>query len=152
MNKKTIIALIALIAVVGLMAGIYVGTREKPTPTDPTTQSTGTVTAPSGSDSTETQPQYAHYFTLVIVHSDGKEKTVEIQTDREFLAEALLDENLIVESDSPGLYTTVDGEVADWNVNKAYWNFLIGDEYALEGMNTTRIQNGATYKLVYTLG
>ncbi len=151
-NKKIWIALVALIAVVGVMIGIYDATRAQPDPTDPTTQNTGTVADPSGSDSTETQPQFAHYFTLVIVHSDGKEKIVEIQTDREFLAEALLDEKLIVESDSPGLYNTVDGETADYNVNQSWWKFIINGQDSFEGMNTTVIQDGAVYKLVYTIG
>ncbi len=125
MNKKTIIALIALVAVVALMAGIWFGSR---------------AIAEAGKKS----------FTLIVVHSDGNEKKFELRSDREFLAEALLDEKLIVESDSPGLYITVDGETADYNVDQSYWSFLIGEEYANEGMNTTVIQDGATYKLVYT--
>ena len=91
-------------------------------------------------------------FTLTVVHSDGKTKDFTISTDREFLADALLDENLIVESDSPGMYITVDGETADYSVNQSYWGFFIGEDYAMEGMNTTAITDGAVYKLVYTIG
>ena len=94
----------------------------------------------------------AKTFTLTVVHSDGETKDFTISTDREFLAEALLDEKLIVESDSPGMYITVDGETADYNVNQSYWGFFIGDDYATEGMNTTAITDGAVYKLVYTIG
>ncbi len=125
MNKKTVIALIALVAVIGLMAGIWFGTR---------------AIAEAGMKT----------FTLTVVHSDGSEKVFTIKSDREFLAEALLDEKLIVESDSPGLYITVDGETADYNVDQSYWSFLIGEEYAMEGMNTTAITDGGVYKLVYT--
>ena len=91
-------------------------------------------------------------FTLTIVHSDGTSKELTISTDREFLADALLDEKLIVESDSPGMYVTVDGETADYSVNQSYWAFFVGDDYAMEGMNTTAITDGAVYKLVYTIG
>ncbi len=126
MNKKLIVALIALVAVIGLMAGIWFGSREEPA------------------------PSYAKTFTLIVVHSDGEEKSFTIGTNREFLAEALLDEKLIVESDSPGLYITVDGEDADYNVDQSYWGFFVGDDYAMEGMNTTVIQDGAVYKLVYS--
>ena len=94
----------------------------------------------------------AKTFTLTVVHSDGETKDFTISTDREFLAEALLDENLIVESDSPGMYITVDGEDADYSVNQSYWAFFVGDDYAMEGMNTTVITNGECYKLVYTIG
>ena len=91
-------------------------------------------------------------FTLTVVHSDGASKDFTISTDREFLADALLDEKLIVESDSPGMYITVDGENADYSVNQSYWAFFVGDDYAMEGMNTTVITNGECYKLVYTIG
>ena len=91
-------------------------------------------------------------FTLTVVHGDGKARDFTISTDREFLAEALLDENLIVESDSPGMYITVDGEDADYSVNQSYWAFFVGEDYAMEGMNTTAITDGAVYKLVYTIG
>ena len=91
-------------------------------------------------------------FTLTVVHGNGTAKDFTISTDREFLADALLDENLIVESDSPGMYTTVDGEVADYSVNQSYWAFYVGEDYAMEGMNTTVITDGACYKLEYTIG
>ncbi len=126
MNKKTIVALIALVAIVGIMAGIWYATRQEP------------------------EPNYDKTFTLIVVHSDGEEKSFTIGTNREFLAEALLDEKLIVESDSPGLYITVDGEDADYNVDQSYWGFFVGEDYATEGMNTTVIQDGAVYKLVYS--
>ncbi len=125
MNKKIIIAVIALVAVIGLMAGIWFATR------------------PNAEDGQKT-------FTLIVVHGDGSEKTFTIHTDREFLSQALLDEKLIVESDSPGMYTTVDGEVADYNVDQSYWGFFVGEDYATEGMDTTAITDGAVYKLVYT--
>ncbi len=127
MNKKTVLALIAVVAVLAIMAGVYL------------------ITRPDTQEGTKT-------FTMVIVHGDGSEKILTIKTDKTYVSEAMLDEKLIVESDSPGLYTTVDGELADYNVNQSYWAFYEGDAYANEGMNTTPIQDGATYKLVYTIG
>ena len=94
----------------------------------------------------------AKTFTLTVVHSDGQSKDFTISTDREFLAEALLDEKLIVESDSPGMYITVDGETADYSVNQSYWGFFIDGAYAMEGMNTTETVDGAVYRLEYTVG
>lgn len=90
-------------------------------------------------------------FTLTVVHADGTSKDFTITSEKEFLAEALLDENLIVESDSPGMYTTVDGETADYSVDQSYWGFYIDGEYAMEGMNTTPIVDGGQYKLEYTV-
>jgi hypothetical protein len=90
-------------------------------------------------------------FTLTVVHGNGESKEFTITSSKEFLAEALLDENLIVESDSPGMYTTVDGETADYSVDQSYWGFYIDGEYAMEGMNTTPIVDGGNYKLEYTV-
>ncbi len=133
-NMKIWIALIAFVVVVGIVAGVYIATRPEVPVNEPT------------------DPTLARYFTLIVVHGDGSEKTFELGTDKTYLSEALLDEKLIVESSSPGMYTTVDGETADWNVNQSYWGFYVGEDYATEGMDTTVIQNGATYKLVYTVG
>lgn len=129
-RKKLVLICVAVVvfaALIALMVGLWLNNRPEPT-------------------------EGAKTFTLTVVHSDGTSKDFTISTDREFLADALLDENLIVESDSPGMYITVDGETADYSVNQSYWGFFIGEEYAMEGMNTTAITDGAVYKLVYTIG
>ena len=125
-NKKLIIAIVAFVAVAALFVGVYFGTRPDTT---------------AGSKT----------FTLTVVHGDGTSKEFTITSRQEFLAGALLDENLIVESDSPGMYTTVDGETADYSVDQSYWGFYVDGEYAMEGMNTTPIVDGGKYKLEYTV-
>ena len=144
-RKKTILALIALVAVLGLMVGIWYGSRPKSTPKGDDIQ---TTTQPG--DTTPTD--YSKYFTVEVVHADGSVKTFEYGTDEDYLGAVLVAEGLIVESDSPGLYNIVDGETADWSVNQSYWSFLINGEMAMEGMNTTLITDGAVYRLEYTLG
>ncbi len=126
-NKKIILSAAAVVLAAALLLGIYFITR-------PQTQ--------EGSKS----------FTVTVVHSDGKEVVKAYQTDAELLGPYLVEQGLIVESDSPGLYNTVDGETADWNVDQSYWGFFVGEEMAMEGMNTTPITDGASYKLVYTVG
>jgi len=86
-----------------------------------------------------------------VVHKDGTEKVFNLTSSEEFLGPALVAEGIIVESDSPGMYNTVDGETTDYSKDQSYWGFFIGDEYAMEGMNTTPITEGAQYKLVYTV-
>ena len=125
-NKKLIIAIVAFVAVAALFVGVYFATRPDTT---------------AGSKT----------FTLTVVHGDGTSKEFTITSQQEFLADALLDENLIVESNSPGMYTTVDGETADYSVDQSYWGFYIDGEYAMEGMNTTPIVDGGNYKLEYTV-
>ena len=124
-NKKLIIAIIAVIAVIGLMLGVYFATR-------PETQ--------QGSKS----------ITVVVVHEDGTEKTFEYRTDAEYLAEVLLAEELVTGSESEYGLTieSVDGVTADWNDN-VYWAIYIGDEAATTGASSIPVTNGGVYKLVY---
>lgn len=125
-NNKLVLSALALIAVLAIFAGIWLATRPETT---------------AGEKA----------FTLTVVHKDGTEKVFALTSSEEFLGPALVAEGIIVESDSPGLYNTVDGETADYSIDQGYWNFIIGDKPAMEGMNTTPITDGGQYKLVYTV-
>ena len=93
-------------------------------------------------------------FTLQIVHADGTTVEKEITTEQTYLANALFDEKILTEEDAlkTGMYTIVDGEEASWAKDQAYWGFYVDGQYAVEGMNTTEIKDGAVYKLEYTIG
>ena len=126
MNKKLILALVALIVVVGVFAGVWLATRPQST-------------------------EGAKNITVCIVHSDKTEKTLTYSTDKEFLGELLLAEGLI--EGENGYYTVVDGEEALWNeTTQAYWSLLINGEYATQGMDTTPLVDGDVYRVEYTLG
>ena len=99
----------------------------------------------------ETAPLKA--FTVTVVHADGSVKTFEYKTSEKVLGDFLEAEGLIKsEGADDGMFHTVDGEKADWNVNQSYWGFYIGEEYAITGIYATDITDGAVYKLAYTLG
>ncbi len=126
--KKTVLAVIALVAVIAIFAGVYFATRPE---------------ASLGSKS----------ITVTVVHADGSSKVFEYRTDAEKLG-AFLEEKGLIDSKGAdeGMFHSVDGERADWNVNQSYWAFYIGEEYAMTGIYDTNITDGAVYKLVYTLG
>lgn len=126
-NKKLLVALIAFVAVIAVVVGIWFATRPQ-------------TTVEEGSKA----------FTVVVVHADGTEKKFEYKTDGEYLGPVLVEKGLIVESDSPGLYNTVDGVTADWNVDQSYWSFYVGDEMAMYGLDDAVIHDGDVFKLVYT--
>ena len=46
---------------------------------------------------------------------------------------------------------TVDGETANWDPDQAYWGIYINGEYATAGLNDIAIEEGAVYKLEYTV-
>ena len=145
MNKKTIIALIALVLVAAIMAGIYFATRP-----DTGKKDTDKETVTQTDEGTEAA---GNTFTLVVVHGDKTEKTFTITSTKEFLAQALIDEGIITdEGVETGMYFTVDGETSSWEENQSYWAVYEGDAYANYGMNDLPIREGDVYKLVYTIG
>ncbi|MBE6536786.1 MAG: DUF4430 domain-containing protein [Ruminococcaceae bacterium] len=88
----------------------------------------------------------------VKVEENDKSVTFTIKTDKETVGAALLEHNLIEGEDGAyGLYVKkVNGIVADYDVDQSYWAFYVGDEYAMSGVDSTEIQEGALYRLVYT--
>ena len=52
-----------------------------------------------------------------------------------------------------GMYIkTVNGILADYDVDQTYWAFYVDGEYALSGVDTTPIEAGRVYSLVLTKG
>lgn len=86
-------------------------------------------------------------FTFTVTDLEGAETLFEIHTDKEIVGEALLEYGLIEgEQGAHGLYVkTVNGIVADYDVDGTYWAFYINGEYAMSGVDTTTITEGDTY-------
>ena len=128
-NKKLILALAALVVVVAVMAGVYMGTRPE------------TV-------------EGAKTITVTVVHKDGTEKEFVCHTDEEYLGAVLVAEEIIVgEQGDFGMYFNVaDGETADYSVDGGWWQVFVGEESAITGADQIPITDGGTYKLVYTIG
>ena len=91
-------------------------------------------------------------FTVVVVHKDGSEKTFTYETDKEFVGPVLTEAGLLKGNAGPyGLeITEVDGEKAVYSEDGAYWALYEGEEYALQGIDTTPVKEGQVYKLVWT--
>lgn len=128
-NKKVLLGLIALVLAVCLMGWLWLGNREQ---------------ASEGMKS----------ITVTVVHGDSTQREIAYTTAAEYLGEILLEEGLVAgEQSAYGLMITeVDGETADWDRDHSYWAFYIDGEYASTGVDTTPVQDGAAYQLVYTIG
>ena len=126
-NKKMLIVVIALVAVVALMLGI------------------------SQANKPETM-EGAKEITVTVVHKDGSDKDFTYRTDAEFLADALVAEGLISGEEGPyGLTViTVDGEDAVWDTDNAYWCIYIGEEMATVGISEIPVYDGSSFTLEYT--
>ena len=86
-------------------------------------------------------------FKFIVVDADGKETEFTVKTDADTVGKALLDANLIAGEDGEyGLYVkTVNGITADYDTDGSYWAFYINGEYAMTGVDSTEIEDGATY-------
>jgi len=128
-NKKLIVAVIALVVVIAVLAGVFIATR-------PETN--------AGSKN----------ITVTVVYEDGSSKDFHYSTDEEFLGPVILNEGLVDgEMAEYGLYIkAVDGVRAVWEENNAYWSIYVGDEPAITGADAIVIEDGGVYKLVFTLG
>lgn len=126
-NKKLILAAIVLVAVIALMAGIFLANKPQ---------------AQEGSKQ----------VTITIIHKDGTEKNLQYATDLEFLSELLLEQELVTGYASEEYGFTiegVDGVTADWSKDGAYWALYEGEEYATTSAASIVLTDGGVYKLVY---
>ena len=128
-SSKFILPMLVLLVVAALLGGLYWATRPQPV---------------EGLKSVE----------VVVVHADQSETSFSYETTETYLGTLLLNEGLIKGESGPyGLYIKeVDEEVADYDINGAYWALFEGEEYAMQGADTTILEDGACFALVYTLG
>ena len=126
-RKKIVFAVLALALVIGILLGVYYGTRPE---------------AVEGGKN----------VTVLIVHKDGTKKKLEYATDLEYLADLLLEKELVTgyASEEYGFtIESVDGVTADWNADGAYWALYEGEEYATTSAAGIVLTDGGLYKLVY---
>lgn len=86
---------------------------------------------------------------FIIIYEDKSEKKVELQTQKTTLAEALVEKN-IIEYQSDGFYTTIDGVTADYSKDGSWWCITKGGEMLNFGLNDIEIKDGEGYEATYT--
>ena len=127
-NKKIIIAIVALIAAIAILLGIY------------------TVTRPETQDGTKT-------ITVDVVMLDGSDSSSTLTTDEEYLRGALEEAGMIEGTESEyGLFvTTVNGVTAD-DSKQQWWCFTKGGESLETGVDTTPIADGDAFEITLMEG
>ena len=87
----------------------------------------------------------------VEVAAEDQVVTFTVHTDKETVGEALQEHKLIDGEEGPfGLYVkVVNGMVADYDKDQSYWSFYINGEYAMTGVDTTKIVESDVYRLEY---
>ena len=90
--------------------------------------------------------------TVVEVKVNNQVVKFTIHTDKDTVGAALLEHDLIAGEDGAyGLYIkVVNGITADYDIDQSYWSFYVNGDYAMTGVDSTAIEEGAVYSLVYT--
>lgn len=88
----------------------------------------------------------------VTVKAENASVTFTLNTDKENLADALLEHKLVEGEDGAyGLYIKkVNGILADYDVDQTYWSFQIGGEAQMNGVSDAKIGGGESFELVRT--
>lgn len=130
-NKKKIgIAVAVLVILAAAMLIIYFVAKPKPT-------------------------QGAKAVTIEVVDDQGASKSFEVHTDAEYLRQAMEETEGLTfegtESDYGMMVETVNGVTADYNADGAYWAFFVNDNYCEYGIDSQPVNDGETYRIVYTI-
>lgn len=143
MNKTITSIFAALLAFILVFS--LASCTEKPTESDIWSEAIHTEDKEFGKGSTTIQ---------VEVLAEEKSVTFTIRTDKETLGDALFEHGLITGEDGPyGLYVkTVNGILADYDINQTYWALNKNGEASMTGVDGTEITDGEHYELVYTKG
>ena len=110
-------------------------------------ETTAETTTEGNIDTGTAAPVVKKSFTFIVVDKNGNETTFNLTTDKSTVGDALLEEGLIEgEPGAFGLYVKkVNGIVADYDIDKTYCAFYVNGEYAFSGVDTTPVEEGATY-------
>ena len=129
MKNNKILKLVAIIALIAAMAFAFVTFREKPV---------------EGSKA----------ITIEVVDNNQQSKTYSLKTDAEYLRQAMDETDGLTYDGSVGQYgfsvSTVNGVVADWNIDQSYWAFYVNDQYCNYGIDSQPVNDLDAFKIVYT--
>ena len=130
MKSKKILA-VALVAVLVLALGlVYVAYSEK---------------AVDGEKS----------ITIEVVMSDETSTVYEVDTDAQYLIEAMNEAEGLTFEGEEGIYglsvSTVNGVRAEYTLDGAYWGFYVNGEYCNYGVSQQPVEDGDAFSIVYTL-
>ena len=92
-------------------------------------------------------------ITVEVVNDQGETKSYQSSTDAEVLYDALLEIDGLTldgyESDYGYYITGVNGLVADFDADGAYWSLYVNGEYGSYGVENQPVADGDTYRLAY---
>lgn len=95
----------------------------------------------------------AKEITIEVINAADESTVYELNTDAEYLRQAMDEADGLTyggsESEYGMMVDTVNGEVADYNVDGAYWSFYVNGEYCNYGIDTQPVADGDAFVIEY---
>lgn len=92
--------------------------------------------------------------TIEVIDSAAESKMYEVNTDAEYLREAMEEAEGLEFEGEEGDYglmiESVNGEKAVYEEDGAYWSIMVNEEYANYGADQQPVEDGDAFQLVYT--
>lgn len=94
-------------------------------------------------------------ITIEVVMADETSTVYELDTDAQYLIEAMNEADGLTFEGEEGIYgmsvSTVNGIRADYTLDGAYWGFYVNNEYCNYGVSQQPVEDGDVFSIVYTL-
>lgn len=127
-SRKVIFGLIALVAVIAVLAVVYINFGPKPV-------------------------EGAKSITIEVVDNEQKSIIYDVQTDAEYLRQAMEETDGLEFTGTEGDYgimvESVNGVIADFSVDSAYWSFYVNGEYCNYGLDTQPVNDKDAFQIKY---
>ena len=129
-NKKKLLGLGLLIVLIAVFAVVYGKFSEKPV-------------------------EGSKKITIEVVNSKEESTMYELQTDAEFLEQAINEAEGLEYVGEEGPYgiqvNSVNGEAAVYEEDAAYWGFFVNGEYCNYGISEQPVNDGDAFQIIYTV-
>lgn len=154
--KKILSVVISTALAAGLLAGCGAAssTASSQAASSTTVSSAAASSEAAGSEAASSQAEEGKVkaeFTVTNAEGESQTFTLEV-TDGEKLGDALVEAGLISQEEADaGFVTTVNGETADWDKDKAWWCLNdASSEMTSVGVADIELHDGDSYAFVYT--
>ena len=124
-NKKTFLAIGALILLAAAMLFAYITFRED---------------AQAGSK----------VVAIEVVDNGGSAVVYTVDTDALYLRQVMEEAEGLTFEMTDGMVHTINGLRADYVLDGAYWGFFVNDGYCNYGIDLQPVENGDRFSIVYT--
>ena len=143
--KRQFLSVLLCLVLIAVTALTLTGCTES-TPSGTTTTSTTASTAATTASPTRVGLGDKTFY-FHVVDKDGNETRFEVLTEDDYVGGILQNLDLIRGEQGPyGLYVkTVNGITLDYDADGMYWAFYVNGTYATTGVDTTPVEDGATY-------